>query len=162
MASWTDLVHKFLGHGKYNATLPTYNDGQAAEVQTDSRGRIITVSATPTNSTVGTTWSDEISAGAQAKLVTATANKSFVGGFWTNTEPVSGYVMLFNLASTGSLSSGVTEPFMAPIPIAANGFVAVSLPRARVFSTGIVWAISSTPDVYTSSTAAAVASVEYQ
>lgn len=163
MATWTDLVHKFLGHAKYNATLPTYTDGQTAEMQADSRGRLRTVlesiTGVATSTTAGTTWVDSYTADDSGTI--SASPKALLGAYFTSTYAASGFIQLHNLAAHGSLSSGATVPLFS-IPIDANGFAAIDLPRGRAFSTGIVWAFSSTANVYTAVAAATVVgSAEY-
>lgn len=161
--SWTDTVHKFLAHLTYNATLPTYTDGQTAEAQSDSRGRLIVsvgAATVPTSTTAGTTWSDTLAADDKGTIVGSA--KSLLFAQFQSTHGSPGWIQLFNLAAHASLSSGVTVPTMVPIPIAANGTVNIDLPRGRAFSAGIVWAFSSTPLVYTADAAATiVVSAEY-
>jgi hypothetical protein len=161
--AWTDTVHKFLAHLTHNTTLPTYTDGQTAEAQSDSRGRlIVSVGATsvPTSGTVSTTWYDCITATHKATIVGSA--KSLLFAQFQSTYGVAGWIQIHNLAAHTSLSTGVTVPTMVSIPIAANGTVSIDLPRGRTMSNGLVWAFSSTPSVWTQDAAATVmASVEY-
>jgi hypothetical protein len=155
--AWTDLVHKFLPHGKYNATLPTLSDGANGEQQLDSRGRlIVSVSgstAVPTESGSATSWTHAITHDDKG-LVTATASKSLAFFWMQSSYATGGYLQFHNLAATGSLVTTVSVPLIAPIYIAPMGFASIEFPRAKLFSTGIVWAFSSTPNVWTEVAAA--------
>jgi hypothetical protein len=159
--SWTDTVHKFLAHLSYNTTLPTYTDGQTAEAQSDSRGRLIvsvgaTSGAPPTSVTAGTTWVDTASMTPSYRGLISASASSLLFAQFQSTYGIGGYIQLHNLAAAGSLSSGVTVPTMVPIPIAAYGTVNIELPRGRYFSTGIVWSYSLTPYVYTTDSSATI------
>ena len=161
--AWTDTVHLFKGHGVYNATLPTKTDGQTEALQLDSRGRlIVSVGADTvlTSTTAGTTWVDQLTATHKNAIVAS--SKALLFAQFQSTYATGGWIQLFNLAAHASLSTGVTVPTMVPIPIAAYGTVNIELPRGRAFSSGIVWAYSSTALVWTEVAAATVVvSAEY-
>lgn len=164
MSTFIDLVHKWLGHGQYNATLPTATDGLVVPAQCDSRGRLIVAlgadTGVATETSTGTTWV-HLHAPDDKALVTATANKGLCFFYFQSTYASAGFMQFHNLAATGSLVSTTSVPHIASIAIPANGLVSFAFPRARMFSTGIVWAFSSTANVYTEVAAATVcASVE--
>lgn len=159
MASFTDLVHKWLGHGKYNTTLPTLTDGQVGENQCDSRGRlIVSIGAdggVATETSAGTSWVHALTHDDKG-LVTASASKHLCS-FWVQSSyATAGYIQFHNLAATGSLVSTTSIPAIAPLYIQANGLVSITFARGKLFSTGIVWAFSSTPNVWTEVAAATV------
>lgn len=155
---WTDTVHKFLAHLKYNSTLPTYTNGSTAEAQCDDRGRLLVsiagYSGAPSSSSSGTEWAHAL-ASASSGTIAATA-KTLHFAVFTSEYGLPGYIQLHNLAAHGSLVSTTSVPYMAPIPIAANGFAVLELPRGLLFGTGIVWAYSTTLNVYTADTNAQV------
>lgn len=159
MAAFTDLVHKWEGHAKHNTTLPTATDGQVVENQCDTRGRLIVAIGADvgvaTESSTGVTWVNALTHDDKG-LVTATAAKSLCSFYVQSSYATAGYIAFFNLAATASLSSGVTVPHIAPLYIPAMGLVSISFARAKLFATGIVWAFSSTPNVWTEVAAATV------
>lgn len=160
--AWTDTVHKFLGHGKYNATLPTYSDGQTAEAQCDSRGRVLVTlasdaSAPPTSTSAGTTWGKTTGLTAtHRELITATDSKGLLYLRLRSTYASAGYIQLHDLNAVADLVSATSVPIGPSFDIASNGTVEIEYPRARMFTSGIVWAFSTTPNVYTQDASATV------
>lgn len=144
------IIDRFLGSQRYDAALPTRRDGDIREVQCDWRGRTIlaigddTSVATETESS--TTWVN-VTTPADVGLVSATPKH--LGQFWLqSTYGAAGWIQLHDVASLVDLTPG-DAPAFAPLYIAANGLVTIPFPRAKLFSTGIVWAFSSTPSTYT-------------
>jgi hypothetical protein len=152
--------------GKYNATAPTYDDGDRGDAQLDSRGNLLNSLGTKiagedlTNDLLGTqnkpvavstyAWSTDISAALEASSVTkATAGvmRYFSGRIDSTHATGTYYVQFMNAASLPA--DGAVTMLCAPVKVqhvtGTDSPVIVDFTMNGIYaSTGIVWCLSTT------------------
>lgn len=147
--AWTDTIFKFIGLARFNTITPSLTNGQTSELQCDERGRLL-VSTQPVN----TLWSDGGIA-ASERVVKGTAGKLHQI-FGRNTGGADKYIFLFNHATSGLSrpANGSTAHLFVPVKVKAGEAFSIELPRARGFSVGLYWGVSSTDGSFTYDAAA--------
>jgi hypothetical protein len=152
--------------GKYNATAPTYDDGDRGDAQLDSRGNLLNSLGTKiagedlTNDLLGIqnkpvavstyAWSTDISAALEASSVTkATAGvmRYFSGRIDSTHATGTYYVQFMNAASLPA--DGAVTMLCAPVKVqhvtGTDSPVIVDFTMNGIYaSTGIVWCLSTT------------------
>ncbi len=143
-------VFNFLSHGRFNTTLPTVASGATSELQCDANGRlIVNVGASVDPGATGARSRYATDAAGTVGEIIATQAKDLVEIMGQNMSANARFFQVFN--RTDSPSAGA-EPVIT-YRVEANGFFSFgyqSLPIA--FSTGIVWAVSTSHDDYAAST----------
>lgn len=132
LPTFLDLIFKWVGSGRYNASPPVGADGQIAEHQSDDRGYLRV-----TEDVVATY---EQPTALAASDVVSTSPTRFVEAWVENSSGTDRYFQLFD--GTVLPADGVAPLYCVRIPAGAT--VAVK-PSARMyFSSGLVWCFSST------------------
>lgn len=127
-----DLVFRWLGSGRYNASPPSVGDGQLSEIQTDDHGYLRT-----TDEVVGTyTQPDAL----LASDVVATSPTRLVEAHVINASADDRYFQIFD--GTSVPSDGVAPKYAAFVP--AGGSISLSFRARFELSSGLCWASSST------------------
>lgn len=142
--AWTDTIFKFIGLARFNTITPSLANGQTSELQCDDRGRLL-VSTEP----VSTLWSDGGISAAE-RVVKNTAGKLHQV-FGRNTGGADKYIFFFNHAASGGSrpTNGSTAHIFVPVKVKAGEAFSIELPRARAFSIGLYWGVSSTDASFT-------------
>jgi len=142
--AWTDTIFKFIGLARHNTITPSLTNGQTCEAQCDERGRLL-VSTEPVN----TLWSDGGIAAAE-RVVKGSAGKLHQI-FGRNTGGSTKYIFIFNHATSGGSrpANTSTAHMFVPVKVQAGEAFSIELPRARAFSTGLYWGVSSTDASFT-------------
>lgn len=156
--AWIDTIFKFLGHARYNAITPSLTSGETVEAQCDERGRLL-VSTEPIN----TQWADSGVATAE-RVVKGSPGKLHMI-FGRNVGSSDGYVFVFNHAAAGAgrPANGSAAYLFLPIKVGTGEGFSIELPRARGFSQGLYWGVSSTDSTFTfASSARFTISTEYE
>ncbi len=152
--AWLNNVFNFLAGGQYEQSPAPLTSGATGPLLVDRYKRLIVVAAPPgsTISTGENNWYVSNSAGEYQGAVKTTPGTFFwMYGF--NRGASDRFLMLFNLSS---VPSDGTAPWMTPIPIISLQPFSFEMPRGRNFSTGLVWAVSTTGDTLTKDTGATV------
>lgn len=153
-----DSVFKWLAHARYNVTTPTYSDGDQAELQTTSSGRL-KVDAVLGADDGAKLWSLS-GAATSERIVKASSGKLF-RVLASNPGASVAYLFLYNSATRPT--NGSTAAIVPPIAIAAGSDATVDLQIDPYDCTvGIYWGASSTHDDFTyDNTATLLVSVRY-
>lgn len=156
--SWSTTVFNFLAKARFNTITPSLQNGDLCEVQMDANGRLL-VSTQPVN----TSWSDGGPAVAE-KVIKGSAGKVHQI-FGRNTGASDRFIFIFNHAAGGVSrpANGSTAALFVPVKVKAGEAFSIDLPRARAFSVGLYFAISSTDATLTyDSTGTFVVAAEYE
>ncbi len=140
-------VFNFLSHFRYNSTLPTVANGSTSEAQCDSRGRLlVNVAASVDPGATGERAFYSTDAVGSSGEIIADAAKGLVDLRAQNMSSNARFFQIFDLASS---PSGGAEPVLV-YRVEANGFINLgNLGMPRPFLSGVVWAVSTTHDTYT-------------
>jgi hypothetical protein len=137
---WPSQLFRWLGFARYNVTAPVGADGQVAELQGDAAGRLRTTTQgeKPTGLVISPALETHrqvvVGAGALVELY----------GF--NDDTATKYLMLFDAASLpGNGASG----WLARFRIAGGGSIAFAPGYPLAFTSGLIWAASTTADTLT-------------
>lgn len=160
--------------GEYRAVPTTYADGDAAVLQTTSKGELKSVEQyapeAEDNSNkvmavverplaVATYAPDEdLSAAAEASSVSKASAGNLYGFVFNNGNGAARYLQFFNDTSVPADTAVPVLSFYVP----AGQTLSLSFNRPRYFSTGICWCTSSTQNTKTIGAADAIASVLYK
>lgn len=148
--SLLDPIIQWMAHGRFNTTEPTYTDGQQAELQTTSNGRL-KVEASFGASEGTKLWN--LPGVATSERVVKNTNGQLYRILVSN--PGASAVFLFVFNSNARPSNGSTAEIVPPIAIAAGGDAEISLDLDPYDATvGIYWGASSTHDDFTYDAAA--------
>lgn len=152
--AWTDTVFKFLAMARYNAVLPSLTNGASADFQCDASGRLLVNAGA-----INTTWADGGASVAERQVKASAGRLWQIFGRNTGGSPL--WIFIFN--ATARPANGSTAALFVPIRVAAGESFSVVLDRARAFSTGLYWGISSTDATFTyASGGTFVVSAEYE
>lgn len=138
--SLLDRIFPWLGHGRYQASPPTLVDQAVAAFRLDALGRLLVTF----EGEAAIAWTQVSSTGTYAVV---RSSAGIVGGLYAaSLVEDDTYLQLFNLAA-GPPAGGATPAHV--FPLVAGGVVSIEVLAGLSFSTGCVWAISSTPTTYT-------------
>lgn len=136
--------------GVYDATLPTYTDGDRTNLQTDENGRVLTSSTLKPLASSSYAWSVDLSSALEASSVTkaSAGNLKYFSGRINATAPTGTYYLQILNASSVPADGAVTH-LVTPIKLQHLNLtdtpIVIELPDNGVYaSTGIVWCLSST------------------
>lgn len=156
--SWLDTIFKMTPLLRRNTITPVVQNGQTSEMQCDADGRLLVATQSP-----NTLWADGGSAAAE-RVIKASAGKLYQV-FGRNTGGADKFIFLFNHAASGASrpANVSTAQMFVPIKVKAGEAFSIDLRRARAFSTGLYWGVSSTDASFTYDAAGAFeVSAEYE
>lgn len=138
--AWLNNVFNFLAGGQYTQAPVAVTTGTTAPLLIDAYGRLVTVSVgagTPV-ATGGSSFYDTTVLAPSGVIKASSGSLYLVVG--ANESANKRWLMLFN--ATSLPVNGTAPVYQFPVPTLAP--FSLDLPRGRTFSTGIVWAASST------------------
>lgn len=139
-ASWLTNVFNFAVGAQYNPAPTPIGIGSTGPALCDQYGRLqVVAGAALPGVSVGTSWYDP------AALRNSDVIKASAGNLYqliaANESPAKRWIMLFDATTVPSLGAIPKMQF----PVASGSVLSLDLSaRSRVFSTGIVWASSTT------------------
>jgi hypothetical protein len=140
-----DPIIQWMAHGRYNVTEPTYTDGEQAELQTTSNGRL-KVEASFGASDGVKLWNNPGVATSE-RIVKNTSGKLY-RILVSNPGVADAFLFVFNASARPS--NGSTAEIVPPIKILAGADAEIGLDLDPYDATvGIYWGASSTHDDFT-------------
>lgn len=142
--SWLDTIFKMTGLMRRNTITPVVQNGETSEMQCDDAGRLLVSTESP-----NTSWSD-CGASSAERVIKPGAGKLYQI-FGRNTGASDRFIFIFNVAAGGASrpANGATGELFVPIKVKAGEAFSITLDRARAFTTGLYWAVSSTDASFT-------------
>lgn len=151
--SFLDQIHLWLGHGRYRSEPTAVANGEVAELLIDALGKLcIRVVGGPILAGYHRTTTPAIQASVKGSSGAVVACWGF------NKGAVAVYVQLHNKASAVVDTNVPLEQFLVP----AGQPFSFQPPEPIAFSTGIQWAVSTTPGPCTLGSADVGITVAYQ
>jgi hypothetical protein len=136
MGSWPNQLFTWLAHGIYRASPTAVADGSAVQLLADSIGKLcVRVVGGPILAGYHRTTTPAIQASVKASSGAVVACWGF------NKAATAMYVQLHNKATSVANNDVPTEQFLVP----AGQPFSFQPPEPIAFSTGIQWAVSTTP-----------------
>ena len=152
--SWLDTIFKMTPLGRYNAISPQLANGSLSELQSDSSGRLLVNTESPT-----TLWADG-GMSTSTRAVKSSAGKLYQI-FGRNVGASTVYLFVYDSATKPA--DGSSAHIFVPIAIEAGAVFSIALIRPRSFATGLTWVASSTDGTLTYASGATVqVSAEYE
>ncbi len=135
--AWLDEILRFVAHGRKP-------DGALEECRLDGDGNL---RVTLASESIEPAWDDSPGFVTHRVVKATSGTLLHLSGY----SESSGFLQLFDATV---LPPNGTRPLLAPVLLYWGWSIALPLPaRGRVFKNGIVWAVSTTPDVLTLDTA---------
>lgn len=152
--SWLDTIFKMTPLARRNTTTPSPINGEAVELQCGPDGRLLVTTESP-----NTLWADG------GTVIATRTIKAAAGKLYQlvikNAGGSDQYIFFYN--AIVKPADGSSAHIFTPFKVKAGEQLVLVLPRARAFSVGLTWAVSSTDATLTYDGAATFnVSAEYE
>lgn len=135
-APFTTTIFQWMGFARYNTSPQVTANGQPQELQSDVNGNLL-VNVASYGGASPASWTDTVNTYQQVVKNAAGKLYSMSG---SNEGTTKRWIQIFDAVAVPS-NGAVPKMQLA---VFAGGTFSIDLPRGRAFSSGIVWAISST------------------
>lgn len=139
--AWSDLIFRWLAHGKFNTSPPTLANGDVGEFQLDSVGNL---RVTVTDADAPASYREPTGIEIEAVVKVSSGHLWGIDGFNAGAS----LVWLFVFNATSVPGDGATSAIVR-IAIPANTQFSYRPPKKKAFSTGLCFAVSTTKNVLT-------------